>query len=316
MTFEEWLGSFDWLADRDRPVIVSADLDGIACGLLQQAQLGWRIIGTYDGAAVCLYVQPDDPQLHEVVFVDMEILRSRVRSIGNHLFALDDEDVAFLQAEFLNCVSPNLWRGINVRATFQQKYPFSTLPLLLAGHTVRNPDFRVERPWLALALHTDSSFTNAAVYQANALEWLACIRSNSENKGLARFCRRLERLSAQQAVALLNEVQTWAHEAGFGGKQRPCRFDLRSEAQRVRVCRLLERLRCETGIAPDTPFANAPTYVEEFETLKLPLHTLGRQKTSFDTARTRRAISMAATGRTILGLQATVPNTTGISIFR
>lgn len=308
MEFDEWLRSFPWLFESNRKCIVSADLDGVACGLLQGLTLSWQTVGTYDGKLLALYESVDRIDWRTVVFVDVEIFRRSIRSIGNHLFAIDRDDVDRLRNEFPHCASPNLWRGINVRECFQRKYPFSTLPILLASHAVSDDSFELDRFWLSLVLHTDSSFTNAAMYQANALDWLSAMNTHGRSAGLDRMCRYLNRIPGQSMIGLLNHVQSWISEAGFGGLQRACRFDPRDNASNERVALLVERLMEELGSRVSLPFGRVPEYVEEFETAVLPNHTVGRRKVAFDSAWSRRVLSMAATGRSDKGLSVTYPN--------
>ncbi len=119
-SFSDWLLSFDWLGRRDLSCVISADLDGLACGLLQSLLLNWRVVGTYDGAALCLSEPPDRLRWDDLVFIDVEILRTRARSIGNHLLAEDGADSARITKAFPRCVNPNLWRGVNVVESFQR----------------------------------------------------------------------------------------------------------------------------------------------------------------------------------------------------
>jgi hypothetical protein len=307
-TFSEWLLSFEWLGQRDLPCVISADLDGLACGLLQSSLLNWRVVGTYDGAALCLIESPDRLPWDEVVFIDVEILRTRARSIGNHLLAEDGADSARIASALPQCVNPNLWRAVNVVESFQRKYPFSTLPLLLASHAARGAMTSFADPWLALSLHTDSSLTNAAVYQDNALDWLGAMGAGASPEGLRKLCELLRRLPMQSALRLVNQVQGWASEAGFGKLQRACRFDLRSPESLARAMSLLGILRRETGAAEGGLVRlTAPAHTVEFETRKLPIHTKGRRAASFAEARRVRALSLAATGQTEEGLSLTVP---------
>lgn len=310
MTFEEWLKSFPWLHERDLPCIVSADLDGIACGLLQQHVLNWSVVGTYDGVTLCLARQPSEINWTKVVFLDVEILRPSIRSVGNHLFALDAEDAKRLARDLPNCANPNLWREMNIRATFQSKYPFGTLPLLLASQSIRSEKFEVSQAWMALALHTDSAFTNAATYQQNALNWLN-LMGDGAGDGLERFCRLLARLPVQKALVLLQEVQSWASESGFGKLQRSCQFDASLVHERELAARLIDRLRLELKIEARPPISDAPVYVEKFRTLKTSLSAAKfRQAAAIQTAMAERVISMAATTLDPKkdGLSATLPN--------
>lgn len=305
--FVPWLRSFPWLYERDVPCIISPDLDGVACGLLQAHTWGWRVVGTYDGTHLCLFERPDQVAWESAVFIDMEILRKEVRSIGNHLLALDAQDSQTLAQEFPHCANPNIWRGINLLESFQRKYPFGTLPLLVAAAVDRDPNFEINDAWLGLMLHTDSSFTNAATYQENALEWLEAMAASSGSMGIERLCERLHQLSALQALRLLATVQRWAADAGFGTKQRACRFKPLDARDEEKARRLVERIVHETGVQGVLPLGQHPLYSESFETLTLPLDSKEHQKSSFDTARERRVVSMAATGRNDKGLMVTLP---------
>jgi len=308
MTFDEWLRLFPWLHQPNRQCIVSADLDGVACALLQSITLHWETVGTYDSKLLSLYVPVDRIDWDNVIFIDVEILRASIQSIGNHLFALDADDVEHLRSTLSNCANPNLWRGINVNDSFGSKYPFSTLPLLLASHALRDNAFRLSRFWMALVLHTDSSFTNAAHYQANALDWLSAMDTDGRSPGLDRMCRKLKRIPGQMMLALLNEVQTWAGKAGFGKKQRACRFDPRVASDNERITALLDRLMDELGEHVALPFGSDPVYTEEYTLETYRNDTKGRRTETFRMAREHRVLSMAATGKTETGLSITFPN--------
>jgi hypothetical protein len=311
VTFETWLSSYQWLCERELPCIVRANLCGLACGLLQRATLNWNLVGTFDCQTVCLYRAPNAVDWRRVVFLDSEILRDNVHSVGNRLFALDSADALQLLKTYPHCINPNLWQTVGIREGGRGIYPFSTLALLLASFAIRDAGYDVSDPWLALTLHADSTFIRAAFSPNNALDWLTAMRAGSNSAGLARFCRLLERLRAQTALKMLNAVQSWAADSGFGGKQRACRFDPQVARDRERAAALVERLRHETGASCDLPLAAQPTYVETFETRELPIDSIGRQKQSFAFARDERVISMAATGRTAEGLQVTLPNPHG-----
>lgn len=304
MRFEDWLSSFPWLVEPGLQCVVSSDLDGLSCAMLQHHRLGWTTVGAYDGAFLTLYEAPADIDWTSVVFLDVEILRGPIRSIGNHLLAADTDDVQRIRQALPNCANPNLWRGINVHASFQQKYPFSTLPLLLAAHCIADGAFDVDDTWLALALHTDSSFTNAAKYQANALAWIDVMGQDGTSVGLRRFCRTLSNLRALAAMRHVNEVHGWASASGFGKNQRACRFGPRTDP---RIVTMQAQIGTQLGMASSIPLGLDPHSEIEFETMKLPIHTKGRMYASFETARRHRALSMAATGRTAEGLSLTVP---------
>jgi hypothetical protein len=305
ISFENWLRSYPWLSQRDLPCIISADLDGISCGLLQQEAFGWNVIGTYDGELLCTWTRPEQIDWDEIVFIDVEIMRPTARSIGNHLLAVDADCDEVLRKTLTNCVNPNLWRRINAWNSFQRKFPFSTLPLLVSSRVLQNPDYRVSHEWLALVLQTDSSFTNAAQYQKNALDWLEVMGMNSGPSPLRHFCGLLAKIPAQTALRLVADVQEWASDAGFGSKQRACRFDPSNGQSLERACKLAANVREVTGSSSALPFTAPPVHVERLQTAKMHADSLGRLRQSVNAANKDRVVSMAITARTAEGFSYT-----------
>lgn len=83
LDYERLLMEQDWFCLRNLSMIVSPDFDGLLCALIMIEHLGWQLRGFYDGKTLAL----DQPTTHirEFVFLDVEIYRSSVRSVGNHL---------------------------------------------------------------------------------------------------------------------------------------------------------------------------------------------------------------------------------------
>jgi hypothetical protein len=307
--FDRWLRRFPWLNERGLACVASADLDGLACALLQHWALGWEFVGTYDGQTLCLFRMPERIDWERLAFIDVEILHPRARSIGNHMLALDSDDNTLLIRSFPNLANPNLWRGMTVSDGFQRKYPFGSLPLLVAARAVFAESLDLNRAWFGLMLHADSAFTNAATYQANALDWLRSM-GETDSPGLARLCRLLSAISTVQALALLDDVQRWAADAGFGPRQRACRFRPEQTGERERAARLLTRLCGETSVSMPNPLASEPVCIECFCTHQYSLKTSprNRQRDSFREVRRLPVLSLAATSRNEKGLSATLAN--------
>lgn len=70
---------FPWLVKREQNCVLSPDSDGLLCGLFASHYLNWKIRGFYDGKIMVLE-KGFDPK--ECIFVDMEVFRKDVRSIG------------------------------------------------------------------------------------------------------------------------------------------------------------------------------------------------------------------------------------------
>jgi hypothetical protein len=104
-------------------MVVSPDFDGLLCALLMNSHIGWQLCGFYDGKALALC----HPVNHicELVFLDVEIYRPSVRSIGNHLLQWSSRTPL---PNFQRTINPNLLRGITAykEEEFRRKYPFGT----------------------------------------------------------------------------------------------------------------------------------------------------------------------------------------------
>tara|TARA_E500000318_G_C3543810_1_gene205747 strand:- start:196 stop:1068 length:873 start_codon:yes stop_codon:yes gene_type:complete len=278
----------------------------VSCGLFQQIHLNWTVAGSYDGAKLSLFLDPDQMDWERVVFLDMEILRRNAKSCGNHLLSAFDLHLESQKSELINCANPNLWRGIQTWNSFQQKYPFSTLPLIIAAHMTRDPDYRITDTWISLILQTDSTFTNAAKYQENALAWLSEMgKTEQETAPIGRLCDSLRRLPAIRALKHIDTIQSWAKNSGFGAKQRPCRFDPTVPEQLTKIIHLtdyvIESLECNAH----NPIDVAAVYHETFRTELLPSHTKRVLIQGVERINDVRAISLAITSRTDKGLSIT-----------
>ncbi|MBX3402553.1 MAG: hypothetical protein KF699_03975 [Phycisphaeraceae bacterium] len=307
--FDAWLGSFPWLRERGLSCIISPDLDGLACGLFQQRHLGWKIKGTYDGKALCLWDAPESIEWSAVVFLDLEIMRPDARCIGNHMLAIDSEHAEALATNFRHCANPNIWRGFNAWDSFQRKYPFGTLPLLIASHICENTDFVLDRIWLALLLQTDSAFTNAAMYQTNALDWLRAMGGEEPLQSphpVSRLCTLLRRLPAQSALKLIEHVQQMAAQAGFGARQRACRFDSREDKSRGKAAELAGAVAKEVATDPPDWLRVAPVFSEVYQTSVLPADSKKALRNSLACAQANGVLSMAITGATKEGFSYTL----------
>ncbi|UCH61598.1 MAG: hypothetical protein JSU77_07200 [Fidelibacterota bacterium] len=159
---EEVFQRSPWLQDRDRPMVISADVDGLLSAAFLHHHLGWQVTGYYDNATLWLSTMTDQ-QRNRLVWVDLDICWPDCPALGHHILTLTGGTPTSL-----SCLcNPNLLAGIGADA-FTSKYPFSTIVFLLWLHNVP-----LRRDLLArlLVLHADSSWINYQHYGDNCRSW-------------------------------------------------------------------------------------------------------------------------------------------------
>lgn len=176
---EDVLARFPWMNRRDQRMVVGTDLDALVSSVLAHHVLGWEIAGFYDLTSIHRSADVGTTrELADAVWLDLDISRPSVRSVGHHILQMDDGPLdAHIQT-----LNPNLLRGVTVQ-DYGRKYPLATLHLLLWLWNVDPPadDPRA----LPLLWLPDSSFINGQSdkrdargrilqrhYRANVLDWL------------------------------------------------------------------------------------------------------------------------------------------------
>ena len=174
---------YPWTMEKGRKCILSPDSDGFLCALLVTNVLDWEVAGFYDGKVL---IVKDGVDYHDCVFLDMEINRSGIGSIGNHLveynLGLEVENRNFDQ-----CVQPNILRGFDGKKAFQRKYPFGAVHLLLGilqegGAISELPDTAVSP-----LLFADGVGNNLFGYPENCLDWIDYLKINKDSHILHKF---------------------------------------------------------------------------------------------------------------------------------
>lgn len=90
LDYEALLRQYPWIVERDQNCILSPDSDGLLCGLLMSHYLNWKIRGFYNGKVFAIE-QGISPA--NCIFLDMEIFRSNIRSVGQHMVMYDKADL-------------------------------------------------------------------------------------------------------------------------------------------------------------------------------------------------------------------------------
>lgn len=236
-----------WVLAPDLPVVVSPDVDGFLSALLGAHHLGWRVCGLYDGRS--LKLNRPVQHLRDLVFIDVEIYRQGVRSIGNHLTQWDSSTPL---PYFTHCLNPNIMRSIT-RQHFSRKYPFATFHFLVAllaygGVTLQ---FQQVRP--GLIVYPDGTFFNILNYGANCKDWLEWLRLDN-NPQLTQLFTTLQQLFVAQLTHDYRDLLEALRRIGLGPGPRGMQRGVTNRKQAVSLWALLQEWTgWEAPTLPDWP---------------------------------------------------------------
>lgn len=173
LDYDNLLKIHPWLVEKELPCILSPDSDGLLCGLLMTNILNWKVVGFYDGKAL---IKVKDHKASDCVFLDMEMLRAGVRSVGQHMLMYNYRNPPAIWPTLHECISMNDLRQFDYSHRFTEKYPFATIHFLLAvlGHQQNIP---ISESAIAPLLYTDGTFKNLFNYPENCLSWLKFLQA-------------------------------------------------------------------------------------------------------------------------------------------
>lgn len=179
------LSRHSWIIEKNHKCILSPDNDGLLCGLLMTSVLDWSVVGFYDGKVL---VVDGDTSIEDCIFLDIEIYRANIRSMGHHMLNLNKRIQALDSAQFSNCIQPNLLRNYDGKNNFRLKYPLATIHML-SGLVSNNFKFEVPETAIAPLLFTDGTFNVLFSYPENVLNWMEYLHITEVNHPLNRiFC--------------------------------------------------------------------------------------------------------------------------------
>ena len=173
LNYETVVKQFPWIMREGEHCVVSPDSDGFLSALFMSQHLDWKVKGFYDGK-VLLIEKGIDPS--SVVFLDVEIYRKGVRSVGQHMLLPNKNRLPPNWSNFENCISANNLRLFDAHRHFQNKYPFGTIHLLILilGSVM---ELRKAPGIAAPLLYTDGTFKNLFSYPENCLSWFHFLRA-------------------------------------------------------------------------------------------------------------------------------------------
>ena len=179
------LEKYPWLIQPDQKCVISPDADGMLCGLFMSHFLGWEIVGYYDNGKNLIL--KNGVHAKDCIFLDTEIYRPEVRSIGHHISLFRKDGTGINMANYANCLNPNNLRGRTLKENFSLKYPMGTIHLLISiiGST-RNIDFSDESFFTVLqADGTINRFLDR--YSDNLRSWLVYLGIEDEGNVFAKM---------------------------------------------------------------------------------------------------------------------------------
>ena len=174
INYEKILEDNPWLYRKNQKCILSPDSDGLLCGLFMSFYLNWEIVGFYDGK-VCLLKNGESVFNDDTCFLDIEIYREGVKSMGHHMVSIyKNEKPVEWDKRFKECVQPNLLRNYD-RNTFRLKYPLATIHLLI-GLLENKIKINVQETAIFPLLFTDGTFNVMFKYPENVMNWWKYLR--------------------------------------------------------------------------------------------------------------------------------------------
>jgi len=193
-----------------RQCVISVDIDGILSAVLLSEVFHWEVVGFYALNDLwilrrCFRSAPQDPEAAlrnaKLLFLDHDIYRSDIDSIGHHLLRWSPDTPIPLHTDGRASLNPNLLRGITMKE-FGRKYPFGTFHFLLACLSAWDllSEFQPDDEITTLLLQIDSSFVNAINYQDNALDWIDWLGGSEKDSPLYPVCRRMLRWSPRTVI--------------------------------------------------------------------------------------------------------------------
>jgi hypothetical protein len=186
--YQKVIADHPWIIQKRQSCIIDPDSDGLLCGLFMSNLLNWHVDGFYDGKILLLKkgLTPTD-----CIFVDREIFRDNVKSIGHHmvLFNKNQQDISNWWTKFARCIHPNNMRKHDFWKTYKLKYPLATIHLIM-GIVSTVDKINVPKSAICPLLFTDGTWMNLFEYTENSLDWIRYLRAKDVPILRTVFCNK------------------------------------------------------------------------------------------------------------------------------
>lgn len=182
LNYNSIVEKYNWIISKHQKCIISPDIDGILCGLLMSHYFDWNISGYYDGKTLAI---DEQTHLNECIFLDMEIYRNNIRSIGQHMLMYNKKNLPDNWFNFENSINPNNIRGFDSLNSFKNKYPFGTIHLLISIIYSAHQNIQINKKAVSILLYVDGTFKNLLNYPENCIDWLYYLRAKDSKHPLS-----------------------------------------------------------------------------------------------------------------------------------
>ena len=157
------LKKYPWLKQKNMPMIISSNYDGLFCASLLKHHLNWNLVGYYNQESLWISKEAIE-QKKEIIWVDLNILPKQGKAVGGHIVSVD----GFIPNGFETSCNPNILDQLTANS-FESKFPFSTLIFLLWLYDIKINKNKMSK---LLILNTDASWLKYQNYTKNCEQWI------------------------------------------------------------------------------------------------------------------------------------------------
>lgn len=179
--YQKLITDHAWITKKDNYCVLSPDSDGLLCGLFMSHYLNWKVAGFYDGKIMVLNKNIIEKR---PAFLDMEIFRTDINSIGQHMLLLNKNKLPLKWIQFKNCINPNNLRLYDGKHYFRLKYPLATIHLLIGiiayKFNTEGKPITIPKSAIPPLFFTDGVFNVLFSYPENVLNWLNYLKINED----------------------------------------------------------------------------------------------------------------------------------------
>src|SRR5436853_3757751 len=100
LNYQHLIKKFPWIVSKNQMTIISPDSDGVLCALFMSHYFNWKTVGFYDGKVMLL---KNGVNYQDCVFLDMDIFRKEIKSIGHHMVCFDKDRLPSNWDNYENC---------------------------------------------------------------------------------------------------------------------------------------------------------------------------------------------------------------------
>ena len=155
--------NYPWLKQRNMPMIISSNYDGMICASLLSHFLDWKLVGYYNHESLWISKKAIENK-KEIIWVDLNILPKQGKGVGGHIVSVD----GYIPDGFESSCNPNILNGLTSQ-NFDSKFPFSTLIFLMWMYNIQIPNSDFAK---LLILNSDASWLKWQHYKDNCKSWI------------------------------------------------------------------------------------------------------------------------------------------------